>query len=204
MKKITLINSHCYSGSSVLYDAMCECSNIQGYKSKDLDNNYFSNISLLNLTKKDHKKRNRSALYLDEILYNYSLSTKLDFSNCFFIIVIKRPEGVLRRMILNNKLKPTFAVRHYTYRLRRLCEMTKCCSNYVLLTFEDLKNNIGTEYISNYLKLKETITLEKESLDFLDKELDVKSLKYEHIKEAESSYERYFYFLKQQKNLVNF
>jgi hypothetical protein len=60
------------------------------------------------------------------------------------------------------------------------------------------------EFISNYLNLKEKITLEKESLDFLDKDLDAKSLKYEHIKEAENSYERYFYFLKQQKNLFNF
>ena len=79
---------------------------------------------------------------MDELLYNHVFCLKESYPKCQFIYVIREPEPVLKLMVSEGKsLK--FAVRHYAYRLRRLCEMARRTPGAVLLTWEDLRTGRG-------------------------------------------------------------
>ena len=73
MKKVVFICSHLYSGSNALYEAMNNHSRIQGYSGL---NRYLSCLQLLTLCEFNHKTKNRSAIYMDEIIYNHQISSK--------------------------------------------------------------------------------------------------------------------------------
>jgi hypothetical protein len=197
MKKILFVCSHLYSGSSSLYDSLNNHPKIQGY---DLATSspYSGPMNLLALTNQNHKLNNRSAIYMDELLYNHHLSTNIAYKECSFIYVVREPTFVLNSLIGNNKMKPSFAVRHYTYRLRRLCEMAKRTPGAVLLTWDDLLENRGISLIEDYLNLKQFICYDSLSLspyrithstDFVG--LQVRS-------KVDDAYQRYLYYLKNQ------
>ena len=153
MKKIVFICSHPYSGSSALYEAMNHHPRIQGFKL----NYYLSPLNLLDLTNHSHKLSNRSAIYMDELLYNRSFYTSIAYTKCQFVYVIREPEAVLGFLITNEKKKPIFAAREYTFRLRRLCEMARKTPGAVLLTWNDLISGDGIYLVEKYLGLKEPI-----------------------------------------------
>jgi hypothetical protein len=199
MKKIAIINSHVYSGSSQLYEAMCNHSFIQGYKRYRKENEYLNDMDLVNLGKLVHKKRNKSAIYLDEILKNQLLSTKLDFSKYLFIHIIRRPKETVNLMV-RDKIDYNFAARHYAFRVRRICEVARKTPNCVLLTFDDLKSEKGLELVSDLLGIKEPINFKKETLSPIENHNNLISLDLE--KTLDDCYERYFYFIKQQKNII--
>ena len=203
MKKIIILNSHFYSGSSALYESLCDIGSIQGYKRYRTENNYLTNIDLLSITKQLHKKKNKSAVYIDEILKNHQLSTKLDYSKFFLINIIRRPQDVLNFMVIKENINEIFAARYYEYRLRRICEVAKIAPNSILLTFDDLYKEKGMSLIEDIFDLKEKINFKKELLSPItfNKEKDCISLNV--MKEADDCYERYNYFLSQQKNIFS-
>jgi hypothetical protein len=133
---------------------------------------------------------------MDELLYNYSLSTKYALNVCKFIYVIRDAESTLNLLMENESFKkPIHAQRYYLYRLRRICEMAKRTPGAVVLNYYDIKNKKGSEAIQNYLNLKEPFEFldaklpEPTSLDLVSPKL---------VQEADEAFEKYWYFLKNQ------
>ena len=124
MKKLVFICGHAYSGSNALYEAMNQHPRIQGFRRNGF-NTYENKLSLLRYTQQKHKLNNRSAIYMDELLYNQQLQTKDAYEICKFIYVIRHPIASISLMIAKDKIKPSFACRYYSFRMRRLCEMAK-------------------------------------------------------------------------------
>lgn len=193
MKKVVLICSHLHSGSRELYKSLDNHSQIQGYKYPV----YSSALDFIRLTDQRHKLNNRSSVYMDELLFNYNLSTDVAYKECKFIYVIREPISVLNKLVLINKMKPIFGLRYYSYRLRRLFEMSKRTPGAILLTWEDLMNNRGTDLLEKYIGVKESIKFKIDN-DFNISD-NIISLKLS--KEAEDCYQKYLYYLKN-RNLI--
>ena len=164
MNKIVFVCSHLYSGSQSLIESMNQHPRIQFHNLAPVMM-YSSPLNLQTLSNQGHKCKNKSAIYMDHLLYNYELSTASAFSYCKFIFVIRPPETTLNFLISEKKYKPEFAARHYSFRLRKLCQLSKMCSEGVLLTWEDLLENRGINLIENLLELKSPINFNPESLN---------------------------------------
>lgn len=190
MKKILFLCSHPYSGSSILYDSLNKQSRIQGFKGR---NAYLSPLNLLDLTNHSHKLSNRSAIYMDELLSNETFYVKAAYSACQFIYIVREPEPVLNSLVGLDKKKPLFAARQYLFRLRRICEMAKRTPGAVLLTWQDL-NSGNLDIVSEYLSLKEPLVMQE-----LPKKPNVNLIDARLLNSCQESYERYLYFLKNQK-----
>lgn len=195
MKKIVLICSHLHSGSTELYNSLNNHPRIQGYHFSA----YSSPLDLLKLTNQYHKLNNRSSIYMDELLFNYNLSTSVAYKECKFIYVIREPEAVLNKLI-NDKIKIFYAIRYYSYRLRRIFEMSRRTPGAILLTWEDLIHNRGMNLIEDYLSLKEPINLKIDNKIIDNKIIDNK-IGLTLLSEVEETYQKYLYYLKNQ-NLV--
>lgn len=200
MKKIVFICSHPYSGSSALYEAMNHHPRIQGFK---LNNSYLNPLNLLDLTNHSHKLSNRSAIYMDELLYNRSFYTNIAYTKCQFVYVIREPESVLGFLITNEKKKPTFAAREYTFRLRRICEMARKTPGAVLLTWNDLISGDGVDLIEKYLGLKEPILYDPALLAPYKRIFNSDLIGSKLLSTTQEAYEKYLYFLKNQNLIIN-
>ena len=198
MKKIVIINSHMYSGSTLLYESMCNHSLIQGYNEK---RTYFTTFDLLELNRFSHKIKGKSAIYLREVLSNQYLSTKMDYSKVLFIHIIRRPIDTLNFLISEVKMSPSYALRHYCFRLRRICEIAKRTSNSIFLNYEDLKKPKTLSFLESILGLKTKIDFLPSSLRKIEKEWKSNFVPFEGIKSAEDCYERHFYYLSQLKDI---
>lgn len=197
MKKIVLICSHEYSGSTALYEAMNTHTRIQGYKIK---NKYENPLNFYFLCKNPHKLTNKSAIYMDELLYNYQLSTKTAYDYCRFIYVIRKPESVMGYMVANDKKKASFAIRYYNYRLRRLYEMSKRTTGAILLTYDDLLENRCIDQIDSYLGLKQPIIFNPSLLLPYQRVFNLQQITPTVIDDLNDTYERYLFLMRQ--NLV--
>lgn len=197
MKKIVFICSHLYSGSGMLYNAMNSHSKIQGYKADAL-NRYISPIDLIGLTNFKHKVKNRSAIYMDEILYNFQISSKDIYHYCKFIYLVARPVNTINFIISHDKKNPNYAVLYYKFRLRRLCEMAKRTPGAVFLTYDQLFESKVMDLISEYLDLSDPILFDPSSLEFFNRGFGTDLLGLNLRSEVENTYEKYLYFLKNQ------
>ena len=197
MKKILFVCSHLHSGSSALCDALNRHPRIQGYKLA-ARSSYAGPPNLLMLTEQHHKLGNRSAIYMDELLWNHHLSTKAAYKECSFIYVVREPAAVLDLLVGNEKMKPSFAVRYYTYRLRRLCEMAKRTPGAVLLTWDDLVENRGISLIQDYLGLKQPVSFDPVSLSPFKRAYSTDLVGLQVRSEVDDTYQRYLYYLKNQ------
>ena len=195
MKKAVFICSHLCSGSTPLYDAMEQNPRIQGYKS---DNVYESNYNLVSLFHKKHKMNNSSSYYMDEILFNYQISSKSFYKNSKFIYLVRNPEQCVSQIVYYMKYKPQNAVRYYAYRMRRLCEMARETKDAVFLTFDELYEGKGTDLINDYLDLRFPIDFNPLTLDVYRKKVTVDLLGSTLRSQICDSYERYLYFLRNQ------
>lgn len=197
MKKIVFLFSHRHSGSDVLYKSLDNTFFIEGFRDKKIS--YSNSSNLLDLVNFPHKRDLKSAVYLDEILTNYSFYLKKDYEKCTFIFLIREPRETLSLMIKKEEKSPEFAVREYCFRLRRICEIAKKAPGSLFLTFKDLEKESGLLLIEKYLKLKEDLILTKEDLDSC--KADKIYIKKELLEKAESAYEKYLFFIKNQ-NLI--
>lgn len=144
MKKICFITSHLGSGSSVLATSLNENPRVELFRSEFP---YTDLTSFQILTERKHKLDNSAAIYLDELLYNHQLQTKIAYQFCQFIYVIRPPATTLALGV-----KPEY----YSGRVLRMCEMAKQTGG-LLLTWDSLPHSLSA--IEEYLCLREKLVL---------------------------------------------
>lgn len=192
MRKIVFIASHLESGSSVLYSALNQNSRVQGFSNS---HSYEHPLNLLYLTEMPHKLNNTAAVYMDHLLYDYNLGTRVALEKCKFIYVIREASAALNRMVLNHK-KPSFAERYYSLRLQRLSEMARFTPEAIFLTWEDLMTGRKLDLIEDYLRLKEPLVLDQNLLNQLNVNISTELVPANLRQTAERSYESAFRRLK--------
>lgn len=195
MKKIALICSHDYSGSSQLYDAMTENPRIHGCRG---DKTYANMEDFYWLSQNEHKIRNNAGVFIDELLSNMQLRTKEAYGLCKFVYVVRSPEQVINYMVVRKNIRADYAARAYLFRIRRLCEMAKRTPGAVLLTYDDLREGRGIDLIEEHLCLKEPIKWRPASLAPVSMRLSPANFAPEALAQVEEGWERYLYFLKNQ------
>lgn len=190
MKKVCFITSHLMSGSSALFDALEDNPRVQGFKS---GGPYPDMPSIIDLASRRHKLNNQAAVYMDELLFNFSLQTKAAYKFCKFVYVLRPPEPTLNDLAARGLYQPQFAVNYYCHRLRRMCEMAKRTPGAVFLTWDDLATGRGLPLVQDYLNLKEPLALAP-----MKKRASADLIPYELLRHAESAFNRYFHYLTSQ------
>jgi hypothetical protein len=90
------------------------------------------------------------------------------------------------------------AYNYYSFRLRRMAEMSKYVPNAILLKWEDLRNKTGLDLVKQYLNLKAPLEIP----DGMFFENLRHNLPADYIKKAQDCYERYLYVLRQRLQAV--
>lgn len=186
MKNILFIVSHLGSGSHILFNSLNRNPRVQGFR---IDKPYSNPLALEHLTSHPHKLDNTAAIYMEELLFNYSFSCPQAYDYCKFIYLIRDARPTLNNIVTLG-YDPICADLYYRYRLRRICEMAKRTPQAILLTWDDVLSGKKFSLIEKYLNLKDPISLigqEPKIKEVVDLNI---------INKSQRSYERYFYFLK--------
>jgi hypothetical protein len=178
MKKIVFIVSHLCSKSDELVKIF---NNNPKIDIKETDIVYKNFDNLTSLVEKGHKLKNSSAIYGDHLLFNTSMPNNYFFNNFKFIYILRDARAV-SDIINKFQYKPQYAIRYYTFRLRRLYEMATKTPNAIAMTYDKLKFDLVEEFLDLKEKLEPYQLLENNS----DKIFDI----------AQDSYERYLYCFK--------
>ena len=191
MNKAVFITSHLFSGSHALCETLGAAKRVSSFNYNAVYKHY---DDIRFLTSSKHKIRNTAAIYLDELIYNHSFSFKPLYEYCKFIYVIREAKPTLNGIIAYHNLKHQSALRYYSYRLRRLCEMAKNTPNSLLVTWEDMTTGRCLEPISELLNLRSE--LKNLDLKHYDEEEVPDKIHYNLIKQGQECYERHFIYLK--------
>ena len=181
MNRFVFVISHLGSDYLSLIDSLNNHPQIQIY---DTNSFYNSPISLEPILNLEHKLPNSSAIYGDCINKNINLQTKELYLICKFIYLIDPPKLALNKIIHFEKVDHLYAMRYYTYRLRRIYEIAKEASG-VLVNTQKFKESL--KEISQYLELSEEckgefVTVPTENI-----------VSFETLKHCEERYEYYLY-----------
>lgn len=189
MKKVCFVVSHLGSGSSDFVDILNSNPRCQIQSSLV---KYSSPEDLVWLFSSQHKCRDSSAIYGDHLLFNTSLSCKNLYDRCKFIYVVRPARASLNEISTMKEygLEGRFSVRHYSFRLRRMCEMARKTKNALFLVWDDLASGKAFPSVEEYLGLKTQLVAEHHHFnagmkDDFDERL---------ISEAQDAYERYYYY----------
>ena len=190
MSKVVFITSHLFSGSHDLCGALGANNRVSSFSSNAVYKHYDDFRFLI---RRKHKVNNAAATYLDELIYNHSFSFKPLYEHCKFIYVVREAKSTINGIVKHHNLKHQSALRYYSYRLRRLCEMSKNTPNSLLVTWDDMISGKCIDPISELLSLKSNFKLNlnfNHYKDFNDK------VHYDLIKQGQESYERHIMYLK--------
>lgn len=170
---------------------------IQGFRLNRVYSHFF--VASDQLTKHRHKCDSSAAIWMDELLFNTMLTTTVFYEHpkFKFIYLVRSPEPTLNQLVVRGNYSPLGALRYYCYRLRRICEMAKRTPGAVLLTWEEVVSGRGFPKIEEYLELVNPLVAPP---DFFVEHAPIHQLiPADYLREAESSYERHLFFLKNQE-----
>lgn len=190
MSKAVFITSHLFSGSHALCEALDTNKRVSSFSSNAVYQHY---DDFRFLVRRKHKANNTAATYLDELLYNHSFSWKPLYEYCKFIYVVREAKPTLNGIVTYHNLKHQAALRYYSYRLRRLCEMARNTPNSLLITWDDITSGKCIDPISDFLNLKSNFKINLDSGYYKDFPDDVH---YNLVKKGQESYERHIMYLK--------
>ncbi len=139
----------------------------------------------------NHKLSNSAAVYGDILFYNAGFACKPLFKCCKFIYLIKPANAVLNDLVRHNKYTPLTALRYYTFRLRRICEMAINTPGAVLTTFEEAMSGKSLPLIEEYLNLNEPLKPKNNKIIETENKIPL-----EINKKGEESFEKHLYYLR--------
>lgn len=122
MRRVLFLTSHLCSGSEVLFESLCTHSKIEGYRTNFV---YSSFLDLLRLTEFSHKENNSSSIYMDELLFNHSISSKIIYEMAYYIFYLRNPRDTINEIVSCLGYTYASAVSYYILRLKRLSYIAK-------------------------------------------------------------------------------
>lgn len=129
---------------------------------------------------------------MDELVHNFSISSKVIYESCNYVFMIRRPRATLNEIIATKNYTPSAAASYYCFRLRRLCSIAAKSPSPVFLTEEDCVSCRGLDMIEGVMKLKEPLSWAPWKVkDYQD------AIPHGLVVECEEAYERTHYFMRQ-------
>lgn len=183
MKKILFVVSHIGSDSSSLCDVLQANPLIQFYNTKIIYDRMEVGLSLVS---RPHKCDTTAAIWAEELLSNHRLCHNCFYKWAQFVYVIKDARHSLHAMQPPDAKTADINFRYYGYRLRRICEMARKTPGAVLLT-----NLTNLKPLEEYLNLQESLgEVAPNSIE------PCKFVTPEHIRKAQESFERHYFYLR--------
>lgn len=197
MKKTIIINTHIFSKSWLLYKALQDSWLIHPVYRKD--RLYLNNNDLFVNNNIAHKSRNKKAMFLDILEYNYEICPKkIDYSKLILINYIRDPIESIQDMIDFKKMKLKNAFNYYFFRLLRIIQISQKSKN-VFISHKDIIEK--KESVEKYLRtICETDDI---VLPCLSKEKQNNTFQKKTVELIEKKYEYYLYKIKQNNKLID-
>jgi hypothetical protein len=158
--------SHAGSGSGV-FDFLNKQENIEGFRTGVT---YDHPDALSWLTSRPHKCDNTMAIYMDELLHNYSLTCKSLCKYCKFVFFVRDPRECLGLIDIHqdseeDKEKSIQSIaNYYCYRLRGMFEYYKrCVDEPLVIKLSEGKSTVQGN-IGRYLNITKTEKLWNQDL----------------------------------------
>jgi hypothetical protein len=188
MKNILFIVTHVGAGMEYLVSILNENDRVQIYN----DFLTFDHPVVLDqLTTKNHKMNNNSAVFGTVVIHNKDFCCKELYKFCKFIYLINEPTNYFKITLNDKKDNAEIISRHYCFRLRRIYEMAAHTPNAVVVDYRSLSEKKSLEPIDEYLLLRNNLYYNGDSKEFPEVKIPKEPLK--HCQEA---YERYLFKLK--------
>lgn len=119
---------------------------------------YADPTSLFKLRHDAAERKPAARLFVDRLCYNYEINHSF-YDICDFIYVIRDGEGALGHLIDSGRYRPAAALRYYSYRLRRLCEMAKKTPRKLVVSWDQLIDKSAFPAIKKFLGFKELTSM---------------------------------------------
>jgi hypothetical protein len=189
MKNFVFIISHSHSGSIDFVKSINRNPRIQIY---DTNFTYDHPDILKKIYSFKHKLDNSAAIYGDHLCFNTDFSSNSFYKFAKFIYIARDGRSTLEELMADNSLNYNLerATLYYSYRLRRMCEMSKNTPNAIFLRYKDLCDQKGLKLVEDYLDLKEPL----ENIDFTQSSKS--NLSSKETERCQDAFERYFYYMK--------
>jgi hypothetical protein len=130
-----------------------------------------------------------STTFIHRINYSHTISNKSILGVGRFIYLIREPLEALNYIVKEKRYTEQIALRYYTFRLRRICEMARLTDG-IFFTWDDLVKGTAKSLIIDMLKLKE--------LSFPYKDTKSEHVVHESIiDQAQASYNKHLRYLRQ-------
>jgi len=197
MKNILFLMSHL--GGSNLFDTLCTSSIIDGFRT-EASYNHPSDLHLL--TDNIHKNDNLASIYLDELVYNHSLTCRSICDACKFIYFIP-DHWVLNHLVASYGYSPTTALRYYSSRLQGLYDYMQRTPECVVVIGEVDKDvrfeladwlELPEELGYNFVDISETKDIGHKAYEGLREFGNV--VPNEIIAEAQQEFDKYVYSIR--------
>jgi hypothetical protein len=185
MKKFLFVVSHLGAGHVEFIEAMNQHPRIQLVPT---DTVYRTPMDLQPILQTRHKLDNAAAIYGDRLLFNYSFCCPALFKMCQFVYLLRPAVPSLAGIAQAYGDKRAFL--HYSFRLRRLCEMAAKTPGAVLLTQGEVEEGRGMEVVAKYLGLPHAPPTPTPAPTYK------RDFPAPYRKKAEECYERHLYFLR--------
>lgn len=194
MRKTVFVITHVGSGYEILLSTLFNNPRIIPILNQS-QNTYTNMFDIINAPI-EHGFYTKASIFLDCILYNHLFSAYDSFDLCNFIYFVDEPKFSLPRISKEKRNNNMITCqRHYLYRLRRICEMAKRTPNALFLKFKDVYKPETYELLEKHLNLKEKLEIPTLKPDYLSIDCVSQNL----LDITDSAYEKYMYFVKQQK-----
>jgi len=152
------IATHMGSGGSMLMD-MILANRKAGRIRREPTQVYADPTTLLLFQRSAAILRPHARVFLDRLTLNHELLNSNFYDLCDYIYLVRDAEGTLNSLVESGKFTPQAALRYYSFRLRRLCELAKKTPRKIVISWDQLVDKSCLPAVKSFLGMKELISM---------------------------------------------
>lgn len=123
------------------------------------DGQTYRDPTVLAAVQRDAAARQPQArVFVDRLIANHELSHDFYYENVLFVFLVREPEESIKYMMETGYTEAA-ALRYYSYRLRRLCEMARKARHKIVVAWDELADKSAFPAIKEFLGLKELTSI---------------------------------------------
>lgn len=151
------IATHYGAGGSMLM-TMLGASRRFGKVSRGDGQTYRDPTVLASVQRDAAARQPQARVFVDRLVMNHELSHDFYYENVKFVFLVREPEESIK-YIMEIGYTEAAALRYYSYRLRRLCEMARKAKHKIVVTWGDLADKSAFPAIKEFLGVKELTSI---------------------------------------------
>lgn len=154
MRHIFLL-THLGSGASMLMDMLAGSRRVATIRQKSMYYQYDDPAKLESIVRPALEVRPLARTFVHKLNYNHTLACPAFLWAVDVMLMVRGPEGTLDHLVGRRRYSEMAALRYYTYRLRRLCEIARRVPAAVVVTWDGLLSRRAFDGIKQFVGVRE-------------------------------------------------